>query len=85
MIKCIKTGDSIMIREIIKPMKNSININIPDEYMNKKVEILVFPLDFENDDKKVIDFSKYSIEAFKDIDPIKWQQEIREEWDKNLE
>ena len=51
MIKCIKTGDSIMIREIIKPMKNSININIPDEYINKNVEILVFPLDFENDDK----------------------------------
>ena len=29
-----------------------------------------------------IDFSKYKINSFKDIkDPVKWQNEIRKEWD----
>ena len=28
-----------------------------------------------------LDFSKYKVEAFKDIeDPVKWQQSIRDEW-----
>jgi len=28
-----------------------------------------------------IDFSKYKVKAFQDIqDPLKWQKEIREEW-----
>ncbi len=30
-----------------------------------------------------INFSKYKVKAFQNIeDPVKWQQEIREEWDK---
>lgn len=30
-----------------------------------------------------IDFSKFKIDAFKDIkDPLKWQREIRSEWDR---
>ena len=29
-----------------------------------------------------IDFSKYKVKAFQNIeDPVKWQQEIRKEWD----
>lgn len=30
-----------------------------------------------------IDFSKFQIDAFKDIkDPVEWQRKIRSEWDK---
>jgi hypothetical protein len=30
-----------------------------------------------------IDFSQFQIDAFKDIkDPLKWQEDIRSEWDK---
>jgi hypothetical protein len=36
-----------------------------------------------DDETQILDFSKYQIQAFKDIsDPVKWQQEIRSEWDK---
>ncbi len=32
-----------MIREIIRPTSNNYNIHIPEEYINKEVEILVLP------------------------------------------
>lgn len=36
-----------------------------------------------DDETQTLDFSKYQIQAFKDIsDPVKWQQDIRSEWDK---
>jgi len=33
-----------MLREIITPTKRQIGINIPQEYVNHKIEILVLPL-----------------------------------------
>ncbi|MBF0266879.1 MAG: hypothetical protein HQL46_16570 [Gammaproteobacteria bacterium] len=37
----------------------------------------------ENDEESSIDFSKYNIKAFQDIeDPVKWQRDIRVEWDR---
>jgi hypothetical protein len=33
-----------MIREIIRPEKNRLVINIPNDYIHKEVEILVFPV-----------------------------------------
>ena len=36
----------------------------------------------EDETENGIDFSKYKINSFKDIkDPVKWQNEIRKEWD----
>jgi len=32
-----------MVREIIRPLSNNYNIHIPDEYINKEVEILILP------------------------------------------
>ncbi len=34
-----------MIREVIKPQQNNFTINIPDSYINKDVEFIMFPLD----------------------------------------
>ncbi len=34
-----------MIREVIKPQNNNFTINIPDSYINKEVEFIMFPLD----------------------------------------
>ena len=32
---------------------------------------------------KSIDFSKYNVQSFKDIDdPVQWQKNLREEWDR---
>ena len=34
-----------MIREVIRPQHNSFSINIPKSYINREVEVIVFPLD----------------------------------------
>lgn len=36
-----------MIREIIEPKSNKLTIKIPKEYINKKVEFIMFSLDEE--------------------------------------
>ncbi len=33
-----------MIRKIIKPQKNQIILNIPENYINKEVELIIFPI-----------------------------------------
>jgi len=42
-----------MIREIIKPQQTKIIINIPENYINKEIEFIMFPLQkdkkFHND------------------------------------
>ena len=37
-----------MIREIIRPQQNQIILNIPDDYINKEVEFIIFPLEEKN-------------------------------------
>jgi len=37
-----------MIREIIRPTSENYNIQIPKEYINTDVEILVLPLNIKN-------------------------------------
>lgn len=32
-----------MLREIVRPTERQLSINIPQEYVNKKIEILVLP------------------------------------------
>lgn len=41
-----------MIREIIRPTTNSYNITIPEEYINKEIEILVLPFSLNHKEKK---------------------------------
>lgn len=35
-----------MIREIIRPSSNNYNIHIPEEYINKEIEILILPFSY---------------------------------------
>ena len=39
-----------MLREIIKPTSNTYTIHLPDEYLNREIEILILP--FSRNDKK---------------------------------
>jgi len=50
-----------MLQEIVKPTSESYNINIPKEYINTEVEILVLP--FTNI-QNVIDNEQSDIQAF---------------------
>jgi len=35
-----------MIREIIRPKSNNYNIHIPEEYIDKEIEILILPFSY---------------------------------------
>jgi len=41
-----------MIREIIKPIDKNVNIQIPDEYINREIEFIMFPINDINIQKK---------------------------------
>lgn len=34
-----------MLREVIRPQHNNFTINIPNSYLNREVEFIMFPLD----------------------------------------
>lgn len=72
-----------MVREIIKPTSEFYNLHIPREYINREVEILVLPFDEkrESEENKSDDiFAKTSgLLKSRHIDPLKWQQEIRDD------
>lgn len=76
-----------MVREIIKPISEIYNLHIPKEYINKRVEILILPFTY-NEKKKESNldndiFTKTSgILKNTNIDPLVWQEEIRNEWNR---
>ena len=47
-----------MIREIIRPKKRQLQIEIPEEYVDKKIEVLVLPF-FEMDSSRKKDEHGY--------------------------
>ena len=52
-----------MVREIIKPNSNEYILNLPKEYVNQKLEIIVLPLKEKKvnvDNKEVKEFSNHS-------------------------
>ena len=76
-----------MLREIIIPQSESYNINIPKEYINQKVEILVFPLTTpsENVQKKAeqdILTQTAGMLSSREIDPMEWQKGLRDEYER---
>ncbi|MDD5271807.1 MAG: hypothetical protein PHU14_03720 [Methylovulum sp.] len=78
-----------MLREIITPQVQEYTVRIPIEYLNTKVEILVLPFaDKETDegsDKANDSIRKTAgILSAQNIDPLKWQKEIRGEWEDRL-
>jgi hypothetical protein len=76
-----------MLREIITPQTQDYTVKIPAEYLNIKVEILVLPFS-ENEISSVetTDLIKKTagILADQQIDPLKWQHEMRQEWDDRI-
>ncbi|OGR24922.1 MAG: hypothetical protein A2277_16805 [Desulfobacterales bacterium RIFOXYA12_FULL_46_15] len=73
-----------MIREIIKPQTQSHTIEIPKEYLNMEVEILIFPIGStkpHSDQSDHLIRKTSGILSGRKVDPIIWQREIRSEWD----
>ena len=58
-------------------------IKIPEYDMFKYKHVkVIFMTDMVNETPKgqSIDFSQYQVNCFKDIDPVKFQRDIRDEW-----
>ena len=60
-----------MLREIIRPTSKSYNIQIPEEYINTEVEILVLPfsnkkIKSNKENKELIAFSNHSANNIED-------------------
>lgn len=73
-----------MIREIVRPKSQDYTIRIPKEYINQEVEILVLPFSQIEENDDFVDLARKTSGILKDknIDPIKWQKEIRDEWER---
>ena len=73
-----------MIREIVRPTSTEYIIHIPEEYLDNEVEILVLPINTESVENKETNENYFTATAgilkVKGLDPVKWQQEIRNEW-----
>ena len=78
-----------MIREIIKPQQNQIILNIPDDYVNKEVEFIIFPLEEKKEykikNKKNIlslagSLSKYANPDKIDLENKAWEMHIMEKY-----
>jgi hypothetical protein len=75
-----------MLREIIKPSSEKYMIQIPKEYIDKEVEILVLPFVYEDNIKTKKVKNKFNPEEFynasniskKDIDD--YLKSVKEEW-----
>lgn len=73
-----------MLRQIIRPTEEHYDLRIPKEYLNQEVEILVLPFSYTKQEGA----SSLSDDIFKNtsgilksknIDPLKWQEEMRSE------
>ncbi len=79
--------DPFLIREIIIPKSENYYINIPKEYINQKVEILVLPFGIhtekisEKTREEILMQTKGILEREK-IDPIEWQKSLRDEYER---
>jgi hypothetical protein len=74
-----------MIKEIIRPQSQQYVIEIPKEYLNRDVVVSVVPLADDakqSDDRLGIIKKTAGILAGRKINPVKWQREIRSEWER---
>lgn len=55
-----------MIRELIRPQNEQLIINIPKEYIDKEVEVIVFPVP-QHDDEPIQTNVSANLEAFRTL------------------
>ena len=82
-----------MIREIIRPEDTNLTINIPTDYVDREVELIIFPIDKKEavpDSKKEKVkkslrgvFSKYADKSKIPLENTAWQNYIIEKYKQN--
>ena len=76
------------IRKILTVKDNMLQIVLPDEYNNKRVELIILPAEEETAkvEEKKVDYSKYygTLKSGLSVDEIDKQlRELRSEWDRD--
>ena len=75
-----------MIRSIIVPTSETYEIKLPKEYLNQKIEVLVFPIEessTEIQEHTTETLNKaFGILSRSGIDPLTFQEQIREEYER---
>lgn len=69
------------IRKIIEKASNPLTIELPEEYTNRKVEVIVLSLEEKEEPKKKYDFSKFFGKMNWEGDALAEQKKLRDEWD----
>lgn len=70
-----------IIKQIIDKATVPLVVNIPDEYKDHKLEVIVRPLDEPQAPKKEYDFSKFFGKLKWEGDALAEQRKLRDEWD----
>lgn len=75
-----------MIREIITPEDESYQIRLPKEYLHRKIEVLIFPIQDQKEGEREAEENilKKATGILKDkkIEPLSWQRKLRDEYER---
>jgi hypothetical protein len=71
------------IRKIIENSSTSVTIDLPNEYINKKLEVLILPMDDNEQDQSMrkYDFSDLAGKLKWEGDAVAEQKKLRNEWE----
>ncbi len=72
-----------VVRKIVTHSTNPLTIDLPEEYNNRKLEIIVLPIDEQQTEpkKKKYDFSDLVGKLQWKGDALAEQRKLRDEWD----
>lgn len=69
------------VRKIIETSSSQLTIDIPDEYRNRKLEVIVLAVDEVSKEDSKVDLSKYFGKLEWQGDALEEQRRLRDEWE----
>lgn len=69
------------IRKIIENTSTSLTVDLPEEYQNITVEVIVLPLNKNEEQPEKYDFSDFFGKMKWEGDALEEQRKLRDEWD----
>lgn len=69
------------IKKIIEHSSNPLTIELPEEYNNRKLEVIVIALEEKDNASKKYDFSDLAGKLEWKGDALKEQRKLRDEWE----
>ena len=69
------------VRKIVEHTTNPLTIELPEEWKDRKLEVIVIPVDEAEAPPKKYDFSKFVGKMKWEGDAVAEQRKLRDEWD----